>query len=141
MPIHVEAIEAFFRAYGKALASGDASEIAACYGTPAMVLRDSGGSAVLSRNDLLEAFAELAETYRLAHLHQAVPAVTAVEQLGPELVSVDVDWTSLDLEGTPTGHHESYRYVLRQEHDDQCIHVVIAKDAGPDKDQGEGGQL
>ena len=129
MSIHMDTVEAFFEAYGKALTSGDPSEIAACYATPAMVLRDSGASAVLSRNDLIEAFAGLAESYRLAHLHEAVPTVTAVEQLGPELVSVDVEWTSLDLAGTPTGHHEAYRYVLRQERDYQCIQVVIAKAA------------
>jgi hypothetical protein len=125
----MDAVEAFFEAYGKALASGDASEIAACYGTPAMVLRSSGGSAVLSRSDLIEAFAGLAESYRNAHLHQAVPVVKALEQLGPGLVSVDVEWTSLDLAGTPTGHHEAYRYLVRQEGEHQCIQVVIVKDA------------
>jgi len=134
MSFHMDTVEAFFEAYGKALASGDASEIAACYGTPAMVLRSSGGSAVLSRGDLIEAFAGLAESYRHAHLHRAVPAVTAMEQLGPGLVSVDVEWTSLDQEGTPTGHHEAYRYLVRQEGDYQCIQVVIAKDAGHGED-------
>ena len=131
MSFHMDTVEAFFEAYGKALASGDASEIAVCYGTPAMVLLGSGAaSAVLDRSDLIEAFAGLAESYRLAHLHQAVPAVTAVERLGPGLVSVDVEWSSLDLEGTPTGHHEAYRYLVRQEGDRHCIQVVIAKDAG-----------
>ena len=134
MSFHMDTVEEFFEAYGKALASGDALDIAACYGTPAMVLRSSGASAVLSRNDLIEAFAGLAVSYRLAHLHQAVPAVTAVEQLGPGLVSVDVEWTSLDLEGAPTGHHEAYRYLLRQEGGHWCIQVVIAKDAGHEKD-------
>jgi len=28
------------------------------------------------------------------------------------------------------GHHEAYRYLLRQEGVHQCIHLVIAKDAG-----------
>ena len=130
MSFQIATVEGFFEAYGKALSSGDASEIAAFYGTPAMVLRGSGASAVLTRSDLIEAFAGLAESYRLAHLHQAFPAVTAMEQLAPGLISVDVEWTSLDDEGTPTGHHEAYRYLMHQEPDYLCIQVVIAKDAG-----------
>jgi len=130
MSFHMDTVEEFFEAYGKALSSGDAAEIAAFYGTPAMVLRNSGASAVLTRRGLIDAFAGLAESYRLAHLHQAFPAVTAMEQLAPGLISVDVEWTSLDDEGTPTGHREAYRYLVCREGAHQCIQVVIAKDAG-----------
>jgi len=125
MPLDMISIETFMQHYGKALVTGDASEISACFAIPALVLHDGGANAVRNRNEMVAAFRGIAEGYRRQGLSQMLATVNRAAVISAELTEIDVTWAGIRVDGSATGHREQYRYLLRDTGNGPMIQVVI----------------
>jgi len=110
--VTTEALESFFIGYGEALAAGDLPGISGCYAEPAFLLSDATGRVLADRAQIEGEFDGAAEQHRAEDLVAARPTIVAVEQLGAELVSVDVHWDYVDVDGRSMVE-DGYRYILR----------------------------
>ncbi|WP_394619035.1 hypothetical protein JNUCC0626_08030 [Lentzea sp. JNUCC 0626] len=118
-------IEEFFARYARALTSGDADEVASCYGCPSMVLADGAVFASRERHEVRSAFAGAGDAFRAREIVRAVPAFETVSPITGRLADVEVRWTYLDAAGAVRGV-ERIRYLLRAEDGCLAIHVVIS---------------
>jgi hypothetical protein len=123
----IEQLRLFFADYGVAFTNGDLSAIARCYALPTLVLSDAESLPVTTIGELETAFRNATAGYRPRGLETARPALSRIETLSAEIVSVDVDWDYLDAQGNSAAR-ERFRYLLRvRPNDDIRIQVVIAQ--------------
>jgi len=110
--VNQDDLEAFFKHYGEALATGNLTALAACYAVPALFLGNEDSIPIATRSEIEAAFKDAAEQYRAQGLVAAHPTVLRAEAITEQLVWAEVNWHYLDERGN-TAHQDVYRYVLR----------------------------
>jgi hypothetical protein len=114
----------FFVDYGVALGSGDLETVTDSLAYPSVVVEAERSLVVPDAEAAREALGSMLAAYREQGLVAAVPEVRAVEQVGDDLLWVDVRWSYKD-ENAAEETAERVRYLLRRGRDTFELCVVV----------------
>jgi hypothetical protein len=121
------AVQRLLDRLGDALTRGDATQAAACWQVPALVLSDEGSLAIDDIAAIVAFFESSIPWYREQGVVTVRPDLLHVDPLSGRLAAVDVRWPGFDAEGGEVWSETSH-YVLSLEDDgDYRVRVALTR--------------
>ena len=120
-------INTLLKQLGDALTAGDTKAAATCFDTPALILSDSGATAIGTRKEVEQMFEGATSWSHSQGLVKTKPRGAKVRKLSPTLSEVDVEWPSYDGKGKEQQTEQSHYIVFAPKGADPKIRVAMSR--------------
>jgi hypothetical protein len=120
MAITEDKVKRVLERLGKSLSDGDLEAVARHFEYPALILADSGSTAIADGAELQKMFAQAVELYRREGIARTHPEIQRFEALSEKSAAVDVRWPGFDAKGNEKSSEQSH-YVITLADDAQPL--------------------
>jgi hypothetical protein len=116
MSIHLPEVREWLNRYGALMCHTDVKTVAGYWDVPAKVLSDTG-DAVLDTSEAVETYITNEQRYyESSGVASTIPRVEQADELGEDLIALQVRWTNLDYNDGEVGE-DRVHYVLHRGED------------------------